>query len=606
MTMEYAPSVFGPAQKALGRSSIAGVIQKFPGFVEEWLGAIAQLNGLLLGAAALLFLFAVLSLMYSVLSLGLYNLERARYWLRIFFQSLGHWIFGFILIFSILGLVPIIHDATNAALDKLVSLWRGPLGDKYASGVLSVLSTLAGGVLSYWKYKSAQQNSGKGALDGFGAWAAAGFLLFGILILAYALAEHISNQYNSLHWVILAFAFFFGTVVNLNQASLHRMYRDRLMEAFLPDVPVDENLHWRRAKQSNKAKLCEIKNKNPYLIINTNVILTDSENRKYRDRGGDNFILTPLYCGSAATTWRLTEKFIGGDMTLSTAMAVSGAALNPNAGVGGQGITRSGVVSALLTILNLRLGYWVRNPLAWDGIKSIRPNYIVPILWTWISSQFHEKAAFLELSDGGHFENTGIYELIRRRVKLIVVADASADPKFSFEDLGVAIERVRADFDAEIVFSEPGCDLKYLLPGSGENKDTAPGAVPPLPSLIKKDAFQAKYDLAEKGFAVGWVVYNASKPQSEREYGTIYYLKPTIVRGLPVDVYAYRAMNSDFPHQTTADQFFDEAQFEAYRVLGKNIAGAAIKYVPSVAPPPEPFWSSPASSPRPSPRLERV
>ena len=135
-----------------------------------------------------------------------------------------------------------------------------------------------------------------------------------------------------------------GHFVNVNLISVHRYYRDRLMEAFLPDPPaVSTNgaiVYTDVAEAADIGKLHAFADTDthtptgPYHLVNTNVILVDSKEKHWRVRGGDSFVLSPLFCGSNATGWCNTQYLLGGDLTLATAMAISGAAANPYAGGG--------------------------------------------------------------------------------------------------------------------------------------------------------------------------------------------------------------------------------------------------------------------------------
>lgn len=128
-------------------------------------------------------------------------------------------------------------------------------------------------------------------------------------------------------------------------------------------------------------------------------------------------------------------------MTLAKAMATSAAALNPSAGVSGEGVTRNVVVSMLLSMLNLRLGYWTSNPGKTNTLGS--PNFFVPGLTSEILRfGLSETSRNLQLSDGGHYENLAFYELIRRKLDLIIVSDGGADPNFNFDDLANGVEKV--------------------------------------------------------------------------------------------------------------------------------------------------------------------
>jgi hypothetical protein len=395
---------------------------------------------------------------------------------------------------------------------------------------------------------------------------AALLLIYGLLLDAYFLATYLlEKEISPWLYAILPLSLLTAYFVNLNYVSLHRMYRDRLMEMFLPDLTAVKDCKWQLAREANIKNLHSLKIEEkmaekkkfdgPFHIINTNLIQVDAEDAKYRGRGGDSFILTPLYCGSNATGWCPTEYFNGGTMTLATAMAVSGAAASPHAGASGQGPTTTWLVSFLMSFLNISLGYWARNPRKEGTGTCSKPNYFFPGFMQGLLGQgYNENSNFIELSDGGHFENLAVYELIRRRVKTIIITDGGADLDFNFSDLANLVEKVRVDFGVEIDFSASEAPICDLLPGSGCEE-----------SLYKK-----KYNLAKRGYATGAIKY----PKTDNEpalTGKIYYIKSTLTGNLPEDIYGYKSGHSNFPDQTTADQFFDEAQFEAYRELGYQL-----------------------------------
>ena len=101
----------------------------------------------------------------------------------------------------------------------------------------------------------------------------------------------------------------------------------------------------------------------PYHLVNTNVVLVGTDDKGWRVRGGDSFVLSPLSCGGKATGWVSTSEYMLRDpLTLPTAVAISGAAVNPNTGSGGVGLTRQRGLSLLMALLNIRLGFWVPRP----------------------------------------------------------------------------------------------------------------------------------------------------------------------------------------------------------------------------------------------------
>ncbi|MDJ0809949.1 MAG: patatin-like phospholipase family protein [Desulfobacterales bacterium] len=371
-------------------------------------------------------------------------------------------------------------------------------------------------------------------------------------------------------WWIGGGALAFALVVNINYASLGRMYRDRLMETFLPDESAVADNRWRPARRANRELLenmCREKGgriRKPLHLINTNVILGNSNQKKFRRRGGDSFLLSPLYCGADSTRFICTSAFLkflfqkNSGLKLANAMAISGAAANPHTGVGGKGPTRGALVSILMTMFNLRLGSWVTNPSKQNRLLNLLMNYISPGIGSLFLFGHKETSRYLELTDGGHFENLGLYELIRRRVGTIIVSDAGVDKHFKFGDLANAIEKVRTDFGVSIRFAPEDIALHALLPGSAQ-KDNATKAVELLDNL------------AEKGYILGKIIYPATVHHA-RFTGRIILLKTTMTPNLPADLYSYRANHPDFPDQPTSDQFFDERQFEAYRELGYRVA----------------------------------
>jgi hypothetical protein len=145
----------------------------------------------------------------------------------------------------------------------------------------------------------------------------------------------------------------------------------------------------------------------------------------------------------------------------------------------------------------------------------------------------------VNLSDGGHFENLGVYEMVLRRCALIIAVDGSGDPMFHFEDLGNAIRKVYVDMGITIDFPHGVGISRIPLTGS-------------------------------RHAAVGIIRYS-TVDGPEAPDGTIIYIKSSLTGNEPQDVLNYAAQNPAFPHQSTTDQWFDETQFEAYRRLGYHI-----------------------------------
>jgi hypothetical protein len=261
-----------------------------------------------------------------------------------------------------------------------------------------------------------------------------------------------------------------------------------------------------------------------------------------------------------------------GALTLASAMAVSGAAANANAGYIGTGLTRDRFVSTVMSFLNIRLGLWVGNPRAAAKrsipgkrrISKKMATYFNPVLTCGILGYGHHRdARYLELSDGGHFENLGLYELVRRRLDLILVVDAEQDRAISLSALVSSANRIKEDFGVSIGFLDAKGPERLL----GKATDRYPSGV----------------TIAKSPFVVVAISYpelpgEAGRPPvSPGKQGVLIYIKSTMVTGLEFSTEGYRAANPDFPHQSTVDQFFDPDQFEAYRDLGKTSCASMIK-----------------------------
>lgn len=368
---------------------------------------------------------------------------------------------------------------------------------------------------------------------------------------------------------------------NPNYISPHRFYRDRLMEAFMPPANGKDFAQSDVANLSDMCKTQPQSYRGPYHIINTNIILNRSRQPRYYQRGGDSFILSPLYSGSLATGWLRTERQSRSarqsSLSLATAMAISAAAANPNTATGDDGLMRRWAISFLMTLLNIRLGYWQPNPgmqLAADSAGTPPPNFLQPGVMSLLSDYGSEGEAFVELSDGGHFDNTGLYELFRRRVSVIVLSDASCDPDYSLDDLGRALALAQIDFGVTVRFypMPPGAsqDLWRQL----DRDPDEPGAYRGKGYPVISDGVRAK--LLHDGFVSAKIYYPAADGRPESE-GRLIYLKPALVSDAPVDLLAYALDHRDFPHRPTGDQFFSERGFESYRRLGFFIAEKMMK-----------------------------
>lgn len=322
-------------------------------------------------------------------------------------------------------------------------------------------------------------------------------------------------------------------------------YQIRLLNRRLFDQACGPALHG--AKQLHGSR--------PLHLVNMTLNLASDPELAWQDRKGESFTVSPLHAGSGDPIlgYRPTdypvdgEKRYGGDngISLGTAMAISGAAASPN-----MGYHSSPVVTFLLTLFNARLGWWLGNPGEKGG--ATYPDYYVkkPVAWLLreLRGRTNRTAEYVYLSDGGHFENLGLYEVVRRRCRYVVVSDAGCDPAASFEDLGNAIRKIRIDMGIPIEFPQ-GIPI-YSRKQSAEDKESG------------KET--RHYAVAR----IGYSKVDRDADGHPQEDGWLLYLKPAVYGDEPLDVRNYATKHDEFPHETTADQWFSEAQLESYRALG--------------------------------------
>jgi hypothetical protein len=284
------------------------------------------------------------------------------------------------------------------------------------------------------------------------------------------------------------------------------------------------------------------KSRQPFHVVNTTLNLVSGENLGWQQRKGASFTVSPLHSGSLYLGYRDTRVYGGDDgISLGTAVAISGAAASPN-----MGSNSSAPLAFIMTLLNVRLGSWLGNP-GFHGEGSYKASSprgnLVPLFWE-MTGNTNERCPWVYLSDGGHFENLAMYEMVLRRCRTIVVSDGGCDPKFTFDDLGNAIRKIRIDLGVPI-------DI--------QSRDMFPRPAPGQPLESGSYVATAK------------IRYSAVDPGAPD--GTLIYLKPSVYDEdyLPRDVYNYCQTSPDFPHESTADQWFSESQFESYRALGRHV-----------------------------------
>ncbi len=448
--------------------------------------------------------------------------------------------------------------AVHAAMGAITRLFHA--GPTVAKTLLGLITALVGGTAA----RTSRATDTKGASTTVGVARRIVFLLaapaFVVLLLVLLSTVNVSllTRLDALHVLpdyphpkgagvpeiivltvlLLGLGLVMGAFIAVNKFSLHGMYRDRLTRAFLGASRPKSARHPDRFTgfdaQDNLflTQLAAIPR--PLHIVNMALNLVADNRLAWQERKAESFTVSPLFGGTCTLGYRPIAQYGGPDgMSLGTAITISGAAASPN-----MGYHSSPAMSFLLTLCNARLGAWLGNP-GVAGKTTWRrrdPLFGAGPLLREMFGRTTDRNPYAYLSDGGHFENLGLYEMVARRCRYIVVSDAGCDRAYTFDDLGAAIRKIRIDFGIPIVF-ESGMPI---------------------------DA--AHHDAGNAHGVFGVIRYSAV--DRAMPDGVLLYLKATLSGNEPEDVRSYATGHDAFPHESTADQWFGEAQFESYRALG--------------------------------------
>jgi choline dehydrogenase-like flavoprotein len=306
-------------------------------------------------------------------------------------------------------------------------------------------------------------------------------------------------------------------------------------------------------------------------------------------------------------------------LTLGEWTGISGAAFST--GVGRD--TRLSL-ALFMGLTNVRLGYW------WDsGIRyGERPERYPQSLWRRLKqlpitlfraqsmllaewrARFHGPSRwFWYLSDGGHFEVTGVYELLRRRVPFIVLSDAGADPKYRWNDVALLMQEAREDFGAEIKWIDfkkarkAEKKRRAALTDEERQREDSPEAAEEdkdkiaqswrrifrklpddlktlnvwIQNWIQLDSLGALEDISDRDSPYHAALASVTYDGKTTPDSWILLLKPSLSKELSEDIINYGKDHKDFPQQPTFDQIFDDIQWESYRALGQQIGRKVIQ-----------------------------
>ena len=416
-----------------------------------------------------------------------------------------------------------------------------------------------------------------------------------------------SRSFLLLAIALAALTAFFSWRVDINRFSMNLLYRNRIARCYLGASNEQRNAQKftgfdpaddLRLACFADADACDPEQKalqpdhysGPYPVLNSTLNVTHGQRLAWQERKAESFIFTPKYCGfdypemkdaenekSAASKgadyggyhltngWAMSEHGI----SLGTAISTSGAAVSPN-----MGFHTYPPLAFLMTVFNVRLGEWLANPrfgnaspragnktgstgetkqevkrtkLFMGGPEGAPRSSLLYLLFELFATTT-DVSKFVYLSDGAHFENLAIYELVRRECDFIIASDAGEDVGYVFADLANAIRKCRTDLGAEIMLN------------------IAPVTANPESSRAKCHAVR------------GEILYRSGK------VGQILYFKSCLAGEEPNDVRDYGRLHPEFPQQSTEDQWFDESQFESYRALGFTAANSIFARAHSHAP----------------------
>lgn len=446
---------------------------------------------------------------------------------------------------------------------------------------LSWIATTVGGILAGRQSNTTGEETPSGAgsrgLALVATLAPYVFAIGTLITLSYAVDVHLVRRFALDSWpalacvalMLLGLAFWLASRISINEFSMHNFYRNRLARCYqgayegrkghpftgfadrdheiaFSNLLIDPLPTAQQAAIAEQPSISTRPYQGPYHIVNAALNLTGGKKLAWQKRKATSFVFTPKFCGfethdpdsdAPLPGYRPSVDYAGG-IRMSDAVAVSGAAAAPN-----MGYHSSAPLAFLMTLFNVRLGLWLGNPhrTAW---RSPAPPLSLGYLLAELFGTANAERDFVYLSDGGHFENLGIYELVRRRCRFIIACDGEADPSFQFDGLGNAIEKCRTDLGTEI-----DIDVEAIRK-AGMGEDGAQHCV------------------------TGVITY-----PDGLEPGTLLYLKASTTGDEQTDVRRYKSQHPAFPHQTTGDQWFDETQFESYRTLGEHVMTEALRVV---------------------------
>lgn len=366
-------------------------------------------------------------------------------------------------------------------------------------------------------------------------------------------------------WYVLVVAAIFAVLAiwwNEVTPRAHLYYRERLATAFIGyRRGLSRSLKYRQPEWSEPLRLSELhtgggpNRRMPNLIVCAAANLSTDVPP---GRAAATFTFEKARIGGPLTGYMPTRQFEDaaghGVVTLPALMAVSGAMFGPSMGRFSRPALRY-----LMAFFNLRLGVWLPNPLGRSGCHTataVRTQEMIVrglpdvstslpetprrkkpgalyVLWEALGLNDLDRP-FVYVSDGGHYENLGLVELLRRGCGQIVCIDASGSK--GIDGLMEALLLAESELDVSVTFAQD--DLAALVPG------------------------ETRY--AASAVAIGQILY------PNKTLGTLHYVRSNLTQSMPAELRSFAERDKRFPRHGTGNQFLSEPLFEAYRRLGHH------------------------------------
>ncbi|HKT03808.1 MAG TPA: hypothetical protein VJT31_30125, partial [Rugosimonospora sp.] len=369
-------------------------------------------------------------------------------------------------------------------------------------------------------------------------------------------------------WVAALIFLVLAVLIDQTRWSLHPFYKERLMTAFaVKRSPTGATAYAFDAEHTDLDAYCSRVPGFPQVILLASANVKGSTTPP--GRHALPYSLSGDWIGGPRLGWvtpRAAQQVVGppirDDLTLQAAMAISGAAFASAMGASSK------PYSVLFAMTNARLGTWLPNPaFLYHYREPVAHRWYLPRPPGWrrlqhlireVFAMYPSDGRLLLATDGGHYDNLGLIELLRHFPRVAYCFDASGGSSLEAGALGAAIALAHEELGARIVFDTPTTDVEPGLPDA-----TPDGILPPS-------------RLARSCVLTGTIHYPESRPERAPASGRLYLGKAVLTADTPWEVLAYARQHAQFPNDPTSDQWFDHEQFDAYHALGQYVAGRVL------------------------------